>query len=124
MEGLKHFPEKSILRKPLCLIILNHEQTPSPTSMRKLTQKPVFECRIKTTFIIDDSDTSLSPTEVFEALHEDESDKRTPMDSQSRRRNWLRQAISVDGERVPGRLLHQCSLDVSPPFDYHILYLI
>lgn len=92
--------------------------------MRKLTQKPVFECRIKTTFIMDDSDTSLSPTEVFEALHEDESDKRTPMDSQSRRRNWLRQAISVDGERVPGRLLHQCSLDVSPPFDYHILYLV
>nr|CDS25236.1 expressed conserved protein [Hymenolepis microstoma] len=109
MEGLKHFPEKSILRKPFCL---NHEQTSSSsTSMRKHTQKPVFEGRIKAAIIVDESDPSLSPTEVFEALHEDESDKKTTIDSQSRRRNWLRQAISVDGERIPGKLLHQCSLE-------------
>ncbi|KAM7532972.1 hypothetical protein Aperf_G00000121820 [Anoplocephala perfoliata] len=104
MEGLKHFPEKSILRKNLCS---KHEHTSSPISMRK----PVFEGQIKTTFILDDSDPSLSPTEVTEVLHEDESDKKTSTDSQSRRKSWLRQTISVDGERVPGKLLHQCSLD-------------
>ncbi|VDN97610.1 unnamed protein product [Rodentolepis nana] len=111
MEELKHFPEKSILRKPFRL---NREQPPSSsssTSMRKHTQKPVFEGRIKAAIILDESDPSLSPTEVFEALHEDESDKKTPIDSQSRRKSWLRQAISVDGERVPGKLLHQCSLE-------------
>ncbi|KAL5106954.1 hypothetical protein TcWFU_006819 [Taenia crassiceps] len=108
MEGVKHFPEKSILRKPLGL---NHDQTTSPKAVRKLSQKPCFEGRIKTTFIVDEADPFLSPTEVIEPLQEDDSDRRGSPDSQSRRKQWLRQAISVDGERVPAKLLHQFSLD-------------
>ncbi|KAL5966946.1 hypothetical protein TSMEX_005319 [Taenia solium] len=108
MEGVKHFPEKSILRKPLGC---DYDQTPSPKALRKLSQKPCFEGRIKTTFIVDEADPFLSPTEVIEPLHEDDSDRRGSSDSQSRRKQWLRQAISVDGERVPAKLLHQFSLD-------------
>ncbi|CDS43692.1 expressed conserved protein [Echinococcus multilocularis] len=108
MEGVKHFPEKSILRNPLGL---NHDQTPSPKAFRKSQQKPCFEDRIKTTFIVDEADPFLSPTEVTEPLHEEDSDRRVSADSRNRRKQWLRQAISVDGERVPAKLLHQCSLD-------------
>ncbi|EUB58708.1 hypothetical protein EGR_06379 [Echinococcus granulosus] len=89
----------------------NHDQTPSPKAFRKSQQKPCFEDRIKTTFIVDEADPFLSPTEVTEPLHEEDSDGRGSADSQSRRKQWLRQAISVDGERVPAKLLHQCSLD-------------
>ncbi|VDM34353.1 unnamed protein product [Hydatigera taeniaeformis] len=97
-------------------IFFYHDQTPSPKPLRKSPQKPCFEGRIKTTFIVDEADPFLSPTEIIEPLHEDDSDRRGSSDSQGRRKQWLRQAISVDGERVPAKLLHQFSLDVSSAY--------
>ena len=95
------------------LLSSDQEQSPSLHDLRRVTQKPSFEDRIKATFIVDDADSSTAPKEVIEHLHEDDSDKKGSMDPQTRRRQWLRQAISVDGEKVSRKLLHQCSLDVS-----------
>ncbi|VDD76594.1 unnamed protein product [Mesocestoides corti] len=100
------------------LLIADRGQPSYPRDQRKAHQKPCFEDSIKATFIHDD-DTTVKGDEVIEPLHEDEPDTanphKTPADQQqqqqSKRKRWLRQAVSVDGERVPGKLLHQCSLD-------------
>ena len=111
----------AISRHRLFCFLLDHEQSPSLNDLRKVNQKPCFEDRIKATFIEDDADPSISPREVIEPLHEDDSDRRGSMDPQTRRKQWLRQAISVDGEKVSRKLLHQCSLDVSyqPTLNFH-----
>ncbi len=88
-----------------------HEQTPSPIANRKTSYRPCFEGRIKATLIGSTEDEN---EEVIEPLHcEEDSKCEVNLDSQGRRTRWLRQSISVDGERISGKLLQQCSLDVS-----------
>ncbi|VDN10293.1 unnamed protein product [Dibothriocephalus latus] len=77
----------------------------------KRRRKPAFEGRIETA--------------VFEATDDGVVDIKTSVEqlqpdaeevAGEKRSHWddlLSHTISVDGERIPGKLLHQCSIEVS-----------
>lgn len=121
----------------------SHESSPSAGSHKQNSHRLCFKGQIRTTTIDDVDESHKTPLNVvIEPLHEDTDEavatgeaasaatapKASPrgrlvvgdaatgtgVDSHARRTRWLQQSISVDGERVPGKLLYQCSLDVSP----------
>nr|VZH97489.1 unnamed protein product [Spirometra erinaceieuropaei] len=110
MDKLKRLPEKSILRNKSDKSLSSTTNKDGVVDRGPRThKKPCFEGQIEAAVFEAKEDGVVDIKTSVEPLHPDADELEG--ENRSRWDDLLSHTISVDGERIPGKLLHQCSLE-------------